>query len=118
VQLRTTTGVVIGGPQQRDPRPIVDYLTTVVPDERGSLTGQASILTRDRGGSVLVVVMGRLEADTLRTLLQLRRRFDRLLLTSLVPDPRPAPVYAGLHIMVGSTVDDIARAWQSEAISW
>jgi len=118
VQLRTTGGERLGGPNQRDARTIVDFLTTVSPDERGSLTEQASMLTRDRGGSVLVVITGRLEVETVPTLIRLRRRFDRLLLASLVPDPQPAPLYAGLRIMVGATADEIANAWRSEAIGW
>ena len=76
------------------------------------------MLTRDRGGSVLVVITGRLEVETVPTLIRLRRRFDRLLLASLVPDPQPAPLYAGLRIMVGATADEIANAWRSEAIGW
>ena len=118
VQLRTTSGDRVGGPNQRDPGPILDFLTTVAPDARCSLTEQASMLSRDRGGSVLVVVTGRLETETLPTVVRLRRRFDRLLLASLIPDPQPAPLYPGLHILSGATVEQIAYAWQREAIGW
>ena len=118
VQLRTTSGDRVGGPNQRDSRPIVDYLTTLEPNDRGSLTEQSSLLGRDRGGSVLVVVTGHLEPETMPTLVRLRRRFDRLVLASLVPDPRPVPHYSGLHTMVGTTADQIAHAWKSEAIAW
>jgi uncharacterized protein (DUF58 family) len=118
VQLRTTSGARIGGPNQRDPLPIVDYLTTLQPDSAGSLTEQSAQLSRDRGGSVLVVVTGRLEPETVPTLVRLRRRFDRLLLASVVPDPQPAPHFAGLHILVGSSAQEIAQSWRSEAIGW
>jgi uncharacterized protein (DUF58 family) len=118
VQLRTTGGIRIGGPHQRDPLPIVDHLTSLGPDETGSLTEQASLLGRDRGGSVLVVVTGRLETETLPTLVRLRRRFDRLLLASIVAHPQAAPHFAGIHILVGSTADEIAQSWRSEAVGW
>ena len=39
VQLRVTNGDHLGGPTQRDPTPIVDYLTELGPDSQGSLDG-------------------------------------------------------------------------------
>ena len=41
VQLRLTNGDRIGGPFQRDPLPLIDYLTEVQPDPAGSLDSAA-----------------------------------------------------------------------------
>ena len=65
VQIRTTAGERVGGPGQRDPAPLVDYLTDVAPSPAGSLSAQLVPLRRDRGGSALVVVTGVLDVESL-----------------------------------------------------
>ncbi|HWG73403.1 MAG TPA: DUF58 domain-containing protein [Acidimicrobiales bacterium] len=115
VQLRTTTGQRLGGPSQRDPRPIVDHLTHVVPEAAGSLAAELLLLRRDRGGTALVVVTGRLDPDSLPTIAALRRRFDRLAVASIVPAAGLRPTFPGVSVLCATTADDLARAWQREA---
>ena len=83
---RTATGSV--GPSHRDPTPLVDYLTEVAPDPRARSTAELVLLRRDRGGTALVVVTGRLDLDTLPMIAALRRRFDRVMASSMVTAPR------------------------------
>jgi uncharacterized protein (DUF58 family) len=118
VQLRTTGGGRVGGPHQRHPRPLIDFLTTVGTDPSGSIAAQSALLNGERGGSVLVVVTGTLEGPTIPTLLRLRRRFDRLLLISLVAPPVPSPSIGGLQLMTGATAAEIAEAWRVVAAGW
>ena len=111
VQIRTTAGERVGGSGQRDPAGLVDYLTDLVPSSAGSLSGQILPLWRDRGGSALVVVTGALELDTLPSIAALKRRFDHVIVVSVVPRPGPAPVYPGVRVLVVSTADQLAEAW-------
>jgi hypothetical protein len=113
VQLRLTNGDRLGGPSQRDPIPLVDYLTEVRPDPSGSLDSQLELLRRDRGGSALVVVTGRLELSTLPTVAALRRRFDRVIVTTLVNRPTRVPVYPGLTIVPARSAAELAQAWNT-----
>ena len=64
VQLRLTNGDRLGGPFQRDPLPLIDYLTEVSADGRGSLEAQLVLLRRDRGGTALIVVTGQLDLES------------------------------------------------------
>ena len=111
VQIRTTAGERVGGAGQRDPAGLVDYLTDLVPSDVGSLSAQILPLRRDRGGSALVVVTGALELDTLPAIAALKRRFDHVIVVSVVPRPAPAPVYPGVRVLVASTADELAQAW-------
>jgi uncharacterized protein (DUF58 family) len=111
VQLRTTTGERLGGFAQRDPRPLVDHLTTVVPRQDGSLASQLALLRRDRGGTALVVVTGQLGAATGPAVAALRRRFDRVVLVSVAARRVPAAAYTGVTVLAGADADAIARAW-------
>ena len=113
VQLRTSSGDRIGGSTQRDPQPIVDYLTTVQADPAGSLSSQLVLLRRDRGGTALVVVTGEIDLESLPQVAALRRRFDRVILVSMVPRPARAPVHPGLTIVEASTADELAQRWNT-----
>jgi uncharacterized protein (DUF58 family) len=110
VQIRTTAGERVGGPGQRDPTPLVDYLTDVAPSSTGSLSSQLVPLRRDRGGSALVVVTGKLDPESLPAIASMSR-FDHVIVTSLVPGPTPAPVYPGVRVFVTSTANELAQAW-------
>ncbi|HVA72937.1 MAG TPA: DUF58 domain-containing protein [Acidimicrobiales bacterium] len=113
VQLRTTSGARIGGPAQRDPTPLIDYLTRVAPATSSSLHAQLVLLRRDRGGTALVVVTGRLRADSLPMVAALRRRFDRVVAVSLTQERAPAPVHPGLTVVSAETAEELARVWNS-----
>lgn len=113
VQLRTSVGERLGGPSYRDPTAVVDYLTGVQPTDSGSLDAQLVLLRRDRGGTALVVVTGRVDAGNLPTIASLRRRFDRVIVVSLVDRPGPTPVHPGVSVLAASTVDEVAVRWNS-----
>lgn len=116
VQLRTTAGDRLGGPGQRDPFPLVDHLTHVKPDAGGALAAELGLLRRDRGGTALVVVTGRVGADGLTSVAALRRRFDRLVVASLVPERAPAVAFPGITVLAGTDADTVARGWSAPAV--
>jgi len=113
VQLRTTAGERLGGPGHRDPDALVDYLTDLAPNPAGSVPAQLLPLRRDRGGSALVVVTGVLDAASLPAIAGLNRRFDHVIVVSLVPRPTVVPAYPGVTVVVATTAEEIARAWDS-----
>jgi uncharacterized protein (DUF58 family) len=113
VQLRLTNGDRLGGPARRDPRPLVDYLTEVQPDPAGSLDKELVLLRRDRGGTALVVVTGRLDLDSLPMIAALRRRFDRVIVTSIVSRAGRMPVHPGLTIVAAGSAAELAQAWNT-----
>ena len=113
VQLRLTNGDRIGGPFQRDPLPSIDYLTEVKADADGSLEAQLVLLRRDRGGTALIVVTGRLDLNTLPMIAALRRRFDRVVVVSMDPESTRVPVHPGLAIVAARTAEELAQAWNT-----
>jgi len=113
VQLRVTNGDRLGGPSQRDPTSLVDYLTEIKPDPDGSLDAQLVLLRRDRGGTALVVVTGRLDLDSLPMIAALRRRFDRVIVTSIVSRPMRVPIHPGLKIVAAGSADELVQAWNT-----
>lgn len=114
VQLRTTAGDHLGGPAYRDPSAIVDFLTGVEPAPAGTLDSQLVLLRRDRGGTALVVVTGRVDADNLPAVSSLRRRFDRVIVTSMVDRPvGRLPVHPGLTVLEAATADEVAVHWNT-----
>jgi uncharacterized protein (DUF58 family) len=113
VQLRTTTGDRLGGPGQRDTTLLVDYLTEVQPDPGASLAAQLVPLRRDRGGTALVVVTGQLDLDSLPMIAALRRRFDRVVLVSMVRDFIRVPVHPGLSMVAAGSADEFVHAWNT-----
>ena len=113
VQVRTTSGDRLGGSAYRDPTAIVDHLTEVEPNPSGSLQSELVLLRRDRGGTALVVVTGRLDASTLPAAAALRRRFDRVIVLSLVDRPGRVPVQSGVTVLQSSSVEEVALQWNS-----
>lgn len=112
---RSTAGERIGGPAQKDPYPIVEHLTTVESDDKGSLAAELTMLGRDRGGTTLVVITGELEDDILPAAAGARRRFDRVVVISIVQKRRPTPVFPGVTVLLAATLDDVARGWELQA---
>ncbi len=113
VQLRLTNGDLLGGPSQRDPISLVDYLTEVQPDPSGSLDAQLVRLRRDRGGTALVVVTGRLDGEQLPTIAALRRRFDRVIVTSIVARPGRMPGHPGVTVVAARSAGELAQTWNT-----
>jgi uncharacterized protein (DUF58 family) len=113
VQLRTTGGDRLGGSTYRDPAAIVDYLTGVAPDVGSSLGAQLVLLRRDRGGTALVVVTGQLDSENLPAVAALRRRFDMVILVSMVDRPGRGPSHPGLTVIEAATADEVARQWNA-----
>ena len=113
VQLRTTGQARVGGPAQREPSPLVDYLTRVTPEESGSLRSELVVLRRDRGGTALVVVTGTLTPENLPMIAGLRRRFDRVVVLSLSAERVPAPAHPGMTVVGAATADELARTWNT-----
>ena len=113
VQLRLSNGDRMGGPFQRDPLPLIDYLTEVSADGGGSLAAQLVLLRRDRGGTALIVVTGQLDLDVVPMMAALRRRFDRVVLVAMVSQPMRVPVHPGLTIVAARSADELAQAWNT-----
>jgi uncharacterized protein (DUF58 family) len=113
VQLRTTAGDRTGGPAQRDPAPVLGFLTDVAPNPTGALTNELLPLRRDRGGSALVVVTGTLEAEALPAMAALARRFDHVVALSIVPRVGPVPAYPGVDVLVGTSAEEVCRSWDA-----
>ena len=114
VQLRTTAGDHLGGPVYRDPAAIVDFLTEIAPRPAGDLQSQLVLLRRDRGGTALVVVTGRIDTESLPAVSSLRRRFDRVIMISMVDRPIGRhPVHPGLTVLEAATADEVAVHWNT-----
>jgi uncharacterized protein (DUF58 family) len=113
VQLRLTNGDRMGGPAYRDPNPLIDYLTEVQPDQVGSLAAELILLRRDRGGTALVVVTGKLEPENVPTIAALRRRFDRVIVVSMVARTARTPIHPGLTIVEAATAVGLVHRWNT-----
>jgi uncharacterized protein (DUF58 family) len=113
VQLRTSTGTRLGGPGHRDPTSLIDHLTEVRADPRGSLSAELVLLRRDRSGTALVVVTGRLAVENLPMIAALRRRFDRVIAISMVDSPVEVPVHPGLTVVQAASADELALRWNN-----
>jgi uncharacterized protein (DUF58 family) len=111
LQLRTTSGFRYGGTAWKDPTPIVDHLTDVVPSREGSLAAELALVGKGRGASALVVVTGRLDPTDVASMASLRRRFDRLIAASLVAAPGRGPAHPALTIVEAADADGFARRW-------
>jgi uncharacterized protein (DUF58 family) len=114
VQLRTTSGERVGGTRKSSFEALIDYLTDLAPSGDGSLSGQLVAMRRERGGNALVVVTGTVQLDSLPEVAALRRRFDRVIMASVVPRPTPAPIYPGLTILAGTNADEVAEDWEAQ----
>lgn len=111
VELRLTDGTVVGGPRIRDVTPLIDHLTGVTADPAGSLHTQLLTLRRARGGTSLVVVTGELDPNDLPEVAALRRRFERLVVISIDPEPRPPVDFPRVRVIVGKDADAVCAAW-------
>jgi hypothetical protein len=117
VELRLTDGTVIGGPRVRDVTPLIDHMTGVDSDPVGSLQPLLLTLRRTRGGTSLVVITGELDLADLPFVAGLRRRFDRLVVISIDPEPRRHIDFPGVRIIVGKDADAACAAWNLQVHS-
>jgi uncharacterized protein (DUF58 family) len=111
VELRLTDGTVIGGPRVREVTPLIDHMTGVKSDPRGSLKPHLLTLRRTRGGTSLVVVTGELDLDDLPYVAALRRRFDRLVVISVDPETRAPIDFPGVRVIIEKDADEVCAAW-------
>jgi hypothetical protein len=116
VQLRTTNGTQVGGPRQREPQALLDQLTGVGPNADGSIVQDLLLLRRERGGTALIVVTGRLDAADLPAVAGLRRRFQRLVVVSVAPVGTAVPRFPGVTVVTGEDHDALCAAWNLEAV--
>ncbi len=114
VQLRTCTGHNVGGPTDRDPGAVLDYLTTVALDPTGTLEAALGRLRRERGGTGLVVVTGAPAPEDLVAVARLRRRFGRLVVVAITRAPTDLPCYPGVTVITAGTGQELAAAWNLE----
>jgi uncharacterized protein (DUF58 family) len=115
VELRLTDGDVIGGPRLRDVTPLIDHLTGVSTDDRGSLQAQLLMLRRAAGGTALVVVTGLLDVGDLPYVAALRRRFDQLVVMSIDPGQQVAASFPSVRIITASDADVACACWNLQA---
>lgn len=116
VELRTTDGARLGGPDHYDPQPLVDHLAAVAPSGAGSVNEQLQLVRRQRTGTALVVVTGALDPDDLPIAASLRRRFQRLVVVAVAPKSSTPSPQAGLHLLAGTTGEELAGLWNLEAL--
>ena len=111
VLVRTSAGDRIGGPTYQDPAGIVGFLTDVQPADGAGLDAQVIQLRRDRGGTAVVVVTGRVDPRTVPTVASLRRRFERAVLISVGDHPAPLPTHPALATIQAVSAEDAVRRW-------
>lgn len=110
VQLCTSTGERVGGPGARSVLPLLDRLTEIAPDADGELRHELLRLRHHRGGTALVVVTGRLDPDVLPAVAELRRRFNRLALLAVGPEPTGAR-FPGVQVVEALDGDALVAGW-------
>lgn len=115
VELRSTSGVILGSASLEDVRAIDDYLTDVTPDDSGSLLEQVLLLRRAKGGTSLVVVAGSVSGEVMAAISALRRRFDRIVVVSIVDAPVSRGAHPGVSVLQCRDADEVARRWRTGA---
>jgi uncharacterized protein (DUF58 family) len=111
VELRCTDGTIVGGPRVHEPTPLIDHLTGVTPNAEGSLRSQLLALRRTHGGTALVIVTGRLDPADLPYMTPLRRRFDRMVVVSVDPEPAEPIHFPGARVIIAADADEVCTAW-------
>lgn len=111
VQLRTTSGDRVGGAAYRDPAVMVDFLTELQPSSSGSLESELMALRRDRGGTALIVVTGRLDMSNVPLVASVRKRFDRVVVASMVERPARVPISPGITVVESASAQELAGHW-------
>ncbi len=111
VQLRTSAGASVGGPQRRDIQPMLDYLTTVEPSESGSLHAQLVDIKRQGGGTALVVITGRPGEQDVAMLGSMRAHFQRVVMVAVTNDDVPVPAVSGVSLVTGTDAESLLAAW-------
>lgn len=113
VQLRTTSGASIGGPNRRHIQPIFDFLTTVEPDDAGSLQAQLIDIRRSGGGTALVVVTGTLSDEDFSLVGGMGHLFQRVVVVAVGTAGVGVhiPAATGVAVVSGSDADSLVGSW-------
>ncbi len=111
VELRLTSGAVLGGPRVREVTPLIDHLTGIEADPAGSLQTQLLALRRTKGATSLVIITGALDPADLRFVAALRRRFDRLVVIAIDDAPSGPVDFPGVRVIVARDADAVCTAW-------
>ncbi|MGC8511885.1 MAG: DUF58 domain-containing protein [Acidimicrobiales bacterium] len=115
VELRSTSGEIRGTASFEDVEAIDDYLTDVTPESSGSVLEQLLLLRRAKGGTSLVVVAGGISGEVLATLSALRRRFDRIVVVSIVEEPMNYGAHPGVTVLQCRDANELSRRWRTGA---
>jgi uncharacterized protein (DUF58 family) len=110
-ELRTTGGSALGGPTNQATAPAMEALALAEPTPDGSLSVELQALRRLPGGAGLVVVTGVPDPAELPALAGLRSRFQRVMLLSVTPEPRPPQLHPGLTVIQGSDEAQLVASW-------
>lgn len=119
LQLRMTDGTRVGDEKMTDPQMLLDVLTAAAPDPTGSLTRELTTLRRERGGTSLVIVTGKITAAELAAASRLRRAYYRVLVISVVEpgtEVGAPPAAAGVSLITASNDDELVDAWNLESV--
>jgi hypothetical protein len=95
----------------REATPLIDHLTGVQANPKGSLQAVLLALRRARGGTSLIVVTGELDTADLPYMAALRRRFDRLVVISIDTEPHTPINFEGIRVIVVPDADAACAAW-------
>jgi uncharacterized protein (DUF58 family) len=110
-ELRTTAGTSFGGPTNHATAPAMEALALAEPDTGGSLALELQALRRLPGGAGLVVVTGVPVPADLSAMAALRSRFQRVMLLSVTPEPRPPQLHPGLTLIQGADEQQLVASW-------
>jgi uncharacterized protein (DUF58 family) len=119
VQVRLTDGRIAGDERSSGAQLQLDLLTAVEMDDSGNLQQVLQRMRRERGGTCLVVVTGRLDQADLAAVSRLRRSFHRVVMISSV-EPKHAdenPLMGpGVRIVTATNDDDLLYGWNLETV--
>lgn len=111
VQLRTSGGDVVGGPNRRMVQPVFDFLTTVEPDGSSSLDAPLVDIRRSGGGTALVVVTGTPSAGDLSQVESMRRQFQRVVIVAITQETVDVPAASGIVVITAADADALVAGW-------
>jgi uncharacterized protein (DUF58 family) len=119
VQVRLTDGRVAGDDKASGAQLQLDLLTATETDDRGDIQQVMQRLRRERGGTLLVVVTGRLDRTDLAAVSRLRRSYHRVVMISSV-EPQHADenplVGPGVRVVTATDDDELLYGWNLETV--
>ncbi|MCC5948152.1 MAG: DUF58 domain-containing protein [Nitriliruptoraceae bacterium] len=109
--VRTTGGVALGGPSNHATAPAMEALALAEPTPEADLGTDLRAIRRLPGGAALVVVTGVPADGDIPAMTGMRGKFQRVMLLSVLPEPRPPQVYSGLTLVQGADEEQLSSAW-------